>query len=112
MTIQKSLYLTEEEELAAKVDVTGTQEENDPLIYMLSFLWQSVANTLSQDPSKHMGICQVIFPDLSFRKSENLISNCVHFPSQCIIRQTSYSQESDLVTFTEQILSQFVVLNR
>ena len=39
MTIQKSLYLTEEEELAAKVDVTGTQEENDPLIYMLfSFL--------------------------------------------------------------------------
>ena len=34
MTIQKSLYLTKEEELAAEVDVTGTQEENDPLIYI------------------------------------------------------------------------------
>lgn len=39
MTIEKSLYLTKEEELAGEVDVTGTREENDPLIYILfSFL--------------------------------------------------------------------------
>lgn len=39
MTIEKSLYLTKEEELAGEVNVTGTREENDPLIYMpLPFL--------------------------------------------------------------------------
>lgn len=104
MTIQKSLYLTKEEELAAEVDVTGTREENDPLIYMLfSFLRQSVSNTLSQHPSKHMGICQVIFPDLSFRKPENLISNCVHFPSQCI-RQTSYTEQLSQSRYSVNLL--------
>lgn len=69
MTIEKSLYLTKEEELVGEVDVTGTWEENDPLLYMLSsFLRQSISNSVSQQPPKHVGICQVIFPDVSFRK--------------------------------------------
>lgn len=68
MTIEKSLYLTKEEELVGEVDVTGTREENDPLLMLSLFLRQSISNSLSQQPPKHMGICQVIFPDLSFRK--------------------------------------------
>lgn len=53
-------------------------------IYMLfSFLWQSIPYSLSQHPQKHMGICQGIFPDLSFEKLETWLSNCIHFISQC-----------------------------
>lgn len=39
MTTETSFYLTKEEELVGKVDVTGTWEENDPVLYMFfSFL--------------------------------------------------------------------------
>lgn len=39
MTVEKSLHFIKEEELVGEVDVTGTREENDRLIYTLfSFL--------------------------------------------------------------------------
>lgn len=90
--------------MVGEVDVTRTWEENYPHIYF-SFLcshfydnqFQTVYLNTAQ---KHMGICQGTFLDLSFKKLEKCISNCVHFPSECI-RQISHTKESNAVTFTE-----------